>query len=304
MENVKVSKSFGSGLLLAGLGAIAFSGKAIIVKLSYRYHIDAVTVIMYLMLFALPLFMIMVAWASRSDHAKQNPLTMRDVLSIMGLGFIGYYLSSFLDFLGLQYISAGLERLILYLSPTFVMLIGRILYKKKVEPIRIFAMCISYAGICLVFWQEVSLSGTAVALGSFWVLASAFTYSLYLIFSGELVHKIGSLRLVGWASSMACICCILQFLLVEPLSAANVPIEVIELSIINAVACTATPVLLVMLAIERIGASMASQVGMIGPLSTLFLSVLILDESINLSLCMGTVLVIGGIFLVSKFGSK
>ena len=304
MGQVKNSKRFGAGLVLAGAGAIAFSGKAIIVKLSYRYHVDAVTLIMYRMLFALPLFMIMVAWASRSDHAKKNLLTLKDGVSIAALGFIGYYLSSYLDFIGLRYISAGLERLMLYLSPTFVMIIGRILYKKKVEPIRIVAMCVSYAGICLVFWSEVSLSGSSVVLGSFWVLTSAFTYSLYLIFSGQLVHKVGSLRLVGWASSVASICCILQFLAVRPLSAADVPIEVIELAVVNAVICTAAPVLMVMMAVEIIGASLASQVGMIGPLATIFLSVLFLDESITLILCLGTSLVIGGVFLATKFGSK
>jgi drug/metabolite transporter (DMT)-like permease len=292
------------GLLFAIVGAVAFSGKAIIVKLSYRYHVDAVTVIMYRMLFALPLFLAMVAWASRSKHAKENPLTRTNILAITGLGFIGYYLSSYLDFLGLQYVSAGLERLILYLSPTFVMLIGWWFYKKKVEPIRIAAMCISYAGICLVFWQEVSLSGPSVGTGSLWILLSAFTYALYLIFSGQLVHKVGSLRLVGMASSVASLCCIAQFFAVEPLSAAQVPLEVLELAFINAVACTATPVLLVMMAIERIGPSLTSQVGMVGPLSTLFLSVVVLDESLNWSLAVGTTLVIGGIYLVSKFGSK
>ncbi len=304
MQQAKNPKSFGAGLMLAGAGAIAFSGKAIIVKLSYRYQVDAVTVIMYRMLFALPFFMIMVAWASRSDHSKNNLLTFKDAVAIAALGFIGYYLSSYLDFLGLQYISAGLERLILYLSPTFVMIIGGILYKKKVERIRIIAMCVSYAGICLVFWSEVSLSGSSVVLGSFWVLTSAFSYSLYLIFSGQMVHKVGSLRLVGWASSVASICCILQFLAVRPLSAAFVPIEVIELSMVNAVVCTAAPVLMVMMAVETIGASLASQVGMIGPLSTLFLSVLFLDEPITLSLCLGTALVIGGVFLVTKFANK
>jgi len=303
-ESSKQSKSFGIGLTLAVFGAIAFSGKAIIVKLIYRFQVDAVTVIMYRMLFALPLFLLMVYWASKREHSRANPLTRSDILPIFGLGFIGYYLSSYLDFLGLQYISAGLERLILYLSPTFVMLIGRVLYKRKVEPVRILAMFISYSGICVVFWHEVSWAGTSVALGSFWVFASAFTYSVYLIFSGQLVHRIGSLRLVGWASSGASICCILQFLALKPLSDAFVPVEVLGLSVVNAVICTAAPVLMVMMAIERIGPALASQVGMVGPLSTLFLSVLILGESLNLWIVSGTSLVIGGIYLVTKFGSQ
>ena len=303
-ESLKPSKSFGVGLTLAVLGAIAFSGKAIIVKLAYRYGVDAVTVIMFRMLFALPLFLGMVVWASRQAHSKENPLRWVDALPILGLGFIGYYLSSYLDFLGLQYISAGLERLILYLSPTFVMLIGRVLYKRQVEPIRMLAMLVSYAGICVVFWHEVSWAGPSVAVGSAWVFASAFSYAVYLIFSGQLVHRIGSLRLVGWASSFASICCILQFLLVRPLSAANVPAEVLELSMLNAVLCTATPVLMVMMAIERIGPALASQVGMVGPLSTIILSVLVLGETLNVWVALCTFLVIGGIYLVTKFGSQ
>jgi len=303
-ESLKNSKSYGVGLTLAALGAIAFSGKAIIVKLSYRYGVDAVTVIMYRMLFALPFFIAMVLWASRQEHSKANPLTRSDILPILMLGFIGYYLSSYLDFLGLQYISAGLERLILYLSPTFVLLIGRVMYKRKVETIRILAMLVSYAGICVVFWHEVNWSGSSVVLGSFWVLLSAMTYSVYLIYSGQLVHRIGSLRLVGWASSFASVCCILQFLAVSPISSVWVPQEVLLLSFLNAVLCTATPVLIVMMAIERVGPALTSQVGMIGPLSTIVLSVLILGEPLNIWIALGTTLVIGGIYLVTKFGQK
>jgi len=124
-----------SGLLLAAFGAIAFSGKAIIVKLSYLYGVDAVTLIMYRMLFALPFFIAMGLWAERQAIARENPLTRRDVLHIVGLGFVGYYLSSYLDFLGLQYITASLERLILYLNPTLVVVLGWVLYKKPVQPI-------------------------------------------------------------------------------------------------------------------------------------------------------------------------
>jgi len=302
--SLKHPPSYGLGLVLATLGAVAFSGKAIIVKLAYRYGVDAVTVIMYRMLFALPLFIAMVIWASRQAHAKANPLKAGDILPILSLGFIGYYFSSYLDFLGLQYISAGLERLILYLSPTFVMLIGWVIYKRKVEAIRIFAMLISYAGICVVFGHEVSWAGPSVVLGSLWVLASALSYAIYLIYSGQLVHRIGSLRLVGWASSFASICCILQFLVLRPLSSALVPQEVLQLSLVNAVFCTATPVLLVMMAIERIGPALTSQVGMVGPLSTLLLSVLILGEPLNIWIALGTTLVIGGIYLVTKYGSQ
>ena len=293
-----------SGLLLAAAGAIAFSGKAIIVKLSYLHGVDAVTVIMYRMLFALPFFIAMGLWAERQAIARANPLTRRDVIDIVGLGFVGYYLSSYLDFLGLQYITASLERLILYLNPTLVVLLGWLVYKKPIQPIRMLAMAISYSGVLLVFSHELSLAGPNVALGSTLVFGSAVSYAVYLLYSGQLVQRIGSLRLVGWATSVACVCCIAQFVVLRPLSEAVVPVEVVWLGVLNAVACTVAPVLMVMMAIERIGAALAAQTGMIGPMSTIALGVLLLDEPLNVWIGAGTLLVLGGVFLVSKYGTK
>jgi drug/metabolite transporter (DMT)-like permease len=293
-----------SGLLLAAAGAIAFSGKAIIVKLSYTYGVDAVTVIMYRMLFALPFFIAMGLWAERQTIARENPLTRRDVIDIVGLGFVGYYLSSYLDFLGLQYITASLERLILYLNPTLVVLLGWAIYKKPIHPIRMLAMAISYSGVMLVFSHELSFAGADVALGGSLVFGSAVSYAVYLLYSGQLVQRIGSLRLVGWATSVACVCCIAQFVVLRPLSAALVPVDVLWLGVLNAVACTVAPVLMVMMAIERIGAALAAQTGMIGPMSTIALGVWLLDEPLNAWIGAGTLLVLGGVFIVSKYGSK
>jgi drug/metabolite transporter (DMT)-like permease len=293
-----------SGLLLATAGAIAFSGKAIIVKLSYLYGVDAVTVIMYRMLFALPFFIAMGLWAERQAIARENPLTRRDVIDIVGLGFVGYYLSSYLDFLGLQYITASLERLILYLNPTLVVLLGWAVYKKPIHPIRMLAMAISYSGVMLVFSHELSFAGTNVVLGGSLVLASAVSYAVYLLYSGQLVQRIGSLRLVGWATSVACVCCIAQFVVLRPLSAADVPVEVLWLGVLNALACTVAPVLMVMMAIERIGAALTAQTGMIGPMSTIALGVLLLDEPLNIWIGVGTLLVVSGVFIVSKYGAK
>ena len=293
-----------SGLLLAIAGAIAFSGKAIIVKLSYLYGVDAVTVIMYRMLFALPFFIVMGLWAERQAIARENPLTRRDVIDIVGLGFVGYYLSSYLDFLGLQYITASLERLILYLNPTLVVLLGWAVYKKPIHPIRMLAMAISYSGVMLVFSHELSFAGSNVALGGSLVLGSAVSYAVYLLYSGQLVQRIGSLRLVGWATSVACVCCIAQFAVLRPLSAAVVPVEVLWLGVLNAVACTVAPVLMVMMAIERIGAALTAQTGMIGPMSTIALGVWLLGEPMNMWIGVGTLLVVSGVFIVSKYGAK
>ena len=285
------------GLLLAMAGAIAFSGKAIIVKLAYRHGVDAVTLIMLRMLFALPLFVALAWWAGRGKPA----LTARDWRVITLLGFSGYYLASFLDFWGLQYVSASLERLILYLGPTLVLLLGRVLFQRRVAPKQLLALTISYVGVLLVFGQELRLEGADTALGAGLVFASTMSYALYLVYSGEEVKRLGALRLTGLATSVACLLCILQYLLLRPWDAAlQVATPVLWLSLLNATLCTFAPVLMVMMAIERIGAAMASQAGMIGPLSTIAMSVWILGEAFTAWIAAGTVLVMAGVWMLTR----
>ncbi|MEZ5719978.1 MAG: DMT family transporter [Burkholderiaceae bacterium] len=293
---LEASKTRASGLLLALLGAIAFSGKAIIVKLAYRHGVDAVTLLMYRMLFALPIFVAMAWWASRGQPA----LARNDGWGVLGLGFSGYYLASFLDFAGLAYISASLERLILYLNPTIVLLLGWAVYGRGIRWGQALGMAISYCGVVLVFGQEVQLQGAHTAWGAALVLGSAVSYAIYLVYSGEMVKRLGSLRLVGLATSVACVLCLLQFALLRPLSAALVAPEVLWLSVLNALLCTAAPVLMVMMAIERIGASAASQVGMVGPMSTILMGVWLLGEPFTAWVAAGTVLVIAGIFVFTR----
>jgi drug/metabolite transporter (DMT)-like permease len=292
-----------TGLLLAGAGSIAFSGKAIIVKLAYRHGVDAVTLIMYRMLFALPLFLALAWWATyRQGGGRKQALSRQDWLGILGLGFTGYYLASFLDFWGLQYISASLERLILYLNPTLVLLLGWVVYQRRITRLQALAMAVSYAGVLLVFGHEADFAGPNAALGAALVFGSAISYAVYLVYSGELVKRLGSMRLVGLATSVACALCLLQFVVLRPLSAAVVAPEVIWLSVLNATLCTFAPVLMVMMAIERLGAGLAAQTGMIGPMSTIAMGVLILDEPFNGWIVAGTVLVVAGVFLVTRFG--
>jgi drug/metabolite transporter (DMT)-like permease len=292
-----------SGLLLASAGAIAFSGKAIIVKLAYRYNVDAVTVIMYRMLFALPLFLLLLWWTSRPVNGqKPEPLRRRDWLGVLGLGVTGYYLASFLDFWGLEYISASLERLILYLNPTIVLVLGWFLFKRPIAGIQMVAMAVSYAGVLLVFGHEVGAQGPHASLGAALVFGSAISYALYLIYSGEMVKRLGSLRLVSLATTVACVLCLLQFVLLRPLSAADVAPQVLWLSLLNATACTVAPVVMVMMAIERIGPGLTAQTGMIGPMSTILMGAFILGEPLNPSILAGTALVMAGVFLVTRLG--
>ncbi|MGR4869556.1 DMT family transporter [Variovorax sp. LARHSF232] len=294
------NKSLAPGLILATVGAIAFSGKAIIVKLAYRYGVDAVTLIMLRMLFALPLFAVMAWWAGRG----KPPLTGKDWLGVLGLGFSGYYLASFLDFAGLAYITASLERLILYLNPTLVLLFGWLFYRRRITRMQMGGMAISYAGVLLVFGHEAALgASSAAAWGTLLVFLSAVSYALYLVYSGEFVKRLGSMRLVGLATSVACLLCIAQFALLRPLDTAfAVAPQVIWLSVLNATVCTALPVLAVMMAIERIGAPMAAQTGMVGPMSTILMGVVILGEPFTMWIAAGTLLVLAGIFVFTRSG--
>jgi drug/metabolite transporter (DMT)-like permease len=248
------------------------------------------------MLFALPLFLVLSWWAGRG----KPPLTWRDARAVLGLGFCGYYLSSFLDFAGLRYITASLERLILYLNPTLVLALGTLLYQRKVTERQLAALALSYAGVICVFGHEVTLKGANVPLGASLVFGSAVSYAVYLVYSGEEVKRLGALRLTGLATSVACVTCIVQFLLLRPLSAMSVATPVLWLSALNATACTFAPVIMVMMAIERIGSSLTAQTGTIGPLSTILMAVVLLGEPFTAWIAAGTVLVIAGIWLLAR----
>jgi len=289
-------KAFLTGLAIAIVGAILFSTKAIVAKLIYRYPVDAVTLIAFRMLFSFPFFLAIALWQARISA----PLTGAERGKIVLLGLIGYYLSSFLDFLGLQYISAGLERLILFLTPSFVLLISIVLFKKRIRRIEWWALLISYSGTVLVFMHDVGRGGPQVLLGAGFVLCSALAYAIYLIYSGEMVRRVGALRLVAYAMCVSSVACILQFFLLRPVSLLIQPNAVYGLSLVNAVFCTVMPVILTMIAVARIGAGTTSQAGMIGPVSTLFLGAIILDEPITQIQLLGTLLVLSGIYLLSR----
>jgi drug/metabolite transporter (DMT)-like permease len=295
--NAAPSPAARAGLVLAVLGAIGFSGKAIIVKLAYRHGVDPVTLLMLRMAFALPLFAALAWWAGRGQPA----LTARDWRVVGVLGFLGYYLASFLDFAGLQYVTASLERLILYLNPTLVLLLGWLLHRQRVSAGQLRALALSYAGIVVTFGHELRVEGGHVALGSALVFASAASYALYLVLSGQEVRRLGALRLTGLASTVACVLCLLQFLVLRPVEGlwALAP-PVWGLSLLNAALCTVAPVLMVMMAIERIGAGASAQAGMVGPVTTVLLGVLLLGEPLTPWVVAGTVLVLGGVAMLAR----
>ncbi len=285
-----------AGLAIAAVGAVLFSAKAIVAKLLYRYNVDAVMVLTLRMLFAVPLFMAIGWWQSR----RLAPLSWADRGRVVFLGFIGYYLSSFLDFIGLQYITAGLERLILFLTPSFVLLATALVFRRPISSRQWLSLLLAYAGIVLVFAHDLDVSGSQVWLGGALVLGSAMTYAVYLILSGELVQRIGSLRLVAYAMCVSTACCVIQYVaLGRPVAELAQPAPVMWLSLVNAVFCTVLPVSMTMVAVARIGAPLASQAGMIGPVSTLLLGFWLLGEPVSGVQLAGSALVLGGMYLLS-----
>lgn len=293
--SVRARRFFLVGIAMSIVGSVLFSAKGVVVKLHYRHQVDAMTVLALRMLFSLPFFAAVAWWQTR----RCEPLSSHDRWRILLLGLIGYYLSSYLDFIGLQYISAGLERLVLYLTPSLVLLMSVFLLKKRVSSIEWLALATCYGGTVLVFLHDAQRGGANVWLGGAFVLGSALFYAMYLLFSGELVQRVGTLRLVAYVMCISAAASIGQFLLLRPLSSLGQPLVVYQLSLLNAVFCTVLPVFITMMAIARVGAPVASLAGMIGPVSTLFLAHWILDEPITVIQLLGTALVLAGIYLLS-----
>lgn len=284
------------GVAFALLAAVGFSAKAILVKLAYLDNVDAVTLLALRMAFSAPFFIGVALWAGLR-HAE--PLDTHDRLLVLGLGLIGYYCSSFLDFLGLQYISAGLERLILFLYPTMTVILSALVYKRAIGRKAIAAMALSYAGIALVFVHDIGVKEGGTVLGASLVFASTLSYSIYLVGAGHAIARIGTMRFTAYAMVLASAASLLQFVVMRPLGALDLPLRTYELSIAMAIFSTVLPVFLLSFAIRRIGSGSASLIGTIGPVSTIYMAYMFLNESISLPQIAGSSLVLIGVLVIS-----
>lgn len=286
-----------AGVIFALLAAVGFSAKAILVKLAYLYHVDTVTLLALRMAFAMPFFIVVALWIRR-QHVE--PLNVHDRLLVLGLGLVGYYLSSLLDFLGLQYVSAGLERLILFLYPTMTVILSALIYKRAIGKKVIAAMALSYAGIALVFLQDVGTKQeSGVALGAMFVFFSTLSYSVYLVGAGHTIARIGVARFTSYAMIVASSASLLQFAVMRPMSSLNLPLRVYEYAIAIAIFSTVLPVFMLSYAIRRIGPGNASLIGSIGPVSTIYMAYLFLNERITLLQIAGSMLVLIGVLIIS-----
>jgi len=285
------------GLLLGIAGVLAFSMRPVIIKLAYGFGVDAVTLIMLRMVFSLPFFLAMAAWSGwRGGRA---PVSRRDWGLVAALGVTGYYAASFLDFLGLQYVSAGVGRLLLFLYPTIVVVLSALFLGKRIGVREVVSLVISYAGVALVMSGELASGGSRIGLGALLVFGGAVCYAVYLVAGSRVIERVGSLRFTAWAMTAASACCIVQFLVLRPLSALDLPAEVYGLSAVMAVFCTVLPVFMTAEALRRIGANTVALLGALGPAAAAGFGWLALGEDVTWPQLGGAALVIAGVMVVT-----
>ena len=284
-------------IILAIFGVVLFSAKAVIVKLAYEYDdIDAVSLLLLRMTFALPFYLI-IAFIKKPSHPES--IDKKDYLWLVLFGILGYYLASYFDFLGLEFIKASLERIILFICPTLVLIISKVFLKKKITKIQIAAILISYIGIIITFWNEISMTGEHALLGGVLIFFSALTYASYLIGSGWLIPKFGATTFTSYAMIISCIAVFIHYSLIEHQDIFSFSNEVYGLSLAMALLSTVIPSYLVSAAIKQLGASNFSIIGSLGPISTIILANIFLDERLTLLQLGGTVIVIIGVLIVS-----
>jgi drug/metabolite transporter (DMT)-like permease len=286
----------GWGVAFAVVGVLAFSFRPILIKLSYGAHpVSPVTLLFLRMALSLPFFLA-IGWWLRNQEPR---LTRRDWLGIVGLGFLGYYAASFLDFVGLQWVGAGVGRLILYLFPTLVLLLSFLFLKKVPGPRELVALVVSYAGIALVVSSQIGGENRLFALGAALVFASALCYAVYLVAGSQLVKRVGSMRFTAYSTVVATLPAVIQFLAMEPAGALALPGPVWTYAIVLATFSTVLPLFLQAEALNRIGANHFALIGALGPVSVAITSALGLDEPFTGVQALGGALVIFGVLLVT-----
>ena len=302
MKNSKseLQREYYLGIIFVIIGAIAFSAKAVMIKLAYAYgaNVDPISLMMLRMIMALPFFLVVAFWTNRNTN--HEPLKQKDWIAICCLGVLGYYMASLLDFKGLQFISAGLERLILFLYPTFVIILSAIFLKRKINRSEVLALLLSYAGIMFVVMDNISVDSDNVIKGGLLVAGSALAFAFFLMGSGEMIKRIGSTRFTAYAMTVSCIVTILHYVISHEFVLPAFPKQVYGLALMLAIISTVIPAFLMNAGIRRVGASSASIMSSIGPISTLIIAYFLLDETINSIQLIGTALVVLGVYLVGR----
>ncbi len=288
-------------ILITIAGVILFSSKAVLIKLAYLYDVDSISLLLLRMLFALPFYLFI--FLIRRSGWKENPISRKQFYMLIGLGFMGYYLASLFDFYGLTYITASLERLILFSYPTFVLLISWVFLKKKITKAQLISIIITYAGIAIIFTDRggiVEGSANEITRGSILVFLSAIAYASYLVGSGTLIEKVGSVRLTTYSMLVSCLAVIVHYLIISDLDILSFPIQVYVLSFMMAIIATVIPSFLINEGIRRMGAPNVSIVGSLGPVSTIVLSMIFLGEALTLIQFAGAIVIIFGVVVIAQ----
>lgn len=291
------NKRFISGILIGILGIVLFSSKAVMVKLAYQYQVDALTLLLLRMLFSFPFYLTIAIIYSKKQ--SKTALVKIDYYWVVFFGVVGYYLSSYFDFVGLQYIKASLERIILFLYPTIIIIFNKLFLKKPITFTQALAIFLTYIGIIITFWGEVAISGNDTYLGGFFILLCAITYAAYLVGSGWLIPKFGVVKFTAYVMLVSCFCVFIHFGLFSKVNLFNLQIEVYLLGFLIAIFATVIPSFLVSEAINRINSSNFAVIAGFGPISTIILAGIFLNEMLTLWQLFGALVVIFGILLVS-----
>lgn len=284
-----------TGAICVFTGAVFFSGKAILVKLGLAEGVGVMTLLNLRMLFSLPFFLAMLFY----KQGKSERISIKDHGTIILLGICGYYLASYFDFAGLQYISASLERLIVFIYPTLVVILSALFFKTRIGKKELIALGLTYSGIMIAFVSDAPTLSAPVVQGSLLVFASAFTYAIYLIGSGRLIPKIGASKFTGYAMLVSTIAVLAHSVATDDLNLIT-SAKVYIIGLLMAIFCTVIPAILLATGIRLIGSDKASIIGSIGPVSTIALAAIFLNEHISFAELVGTCMVIAGVLLVSR----
>jgi drug/metabolite transporter (DMT)-like permease len=301
----EVSRSkyyFIGGILIALSGTLCFSVKAIFVKLAYRESaVDAATLLALRMIFSVPFFVITAAYSSnKSTNVK---FTGKQWMYIALVGCLGYYISSMFDFVGLKYVSAGIERLILFIYPTFVLLFSSVIFKKQVNLMQWLALVVTYLGLAVAFFGDIDFSSSQnsnFVFGSIMIFICAITYAFYIIGSGQLIPQVGASKFNSYAMSFASIGVLTHFAVASSTSALQLQPIIYLYGFLMAIISTVIPSYLVSAAINRIGPGNAAIVSSVGPVSTIFLAHVFLGESVTIWQLIGTALILTGVLIISQ----
>ena len=288
-----------AGFLITIIGSILFSTKAIIVKVAFaNTSMDAITLLMLRMTFSLPFYIGAIWFARQEGHAR---LTTRQWLGVIGLGLFGYYLSSMFDFIGLQYVTAGLERLILFLYPTFAVFINAVVFKQPVIRTQKIALLLTYTGIGIAYLGElnIDIANPNFLWGSFLIFLCSITYSIYIVGSGRMIPTVGAMRFTAYAMLASTAGVLAHFLF------QGGTFQIIKESsshfgygLLLAVVATVLPTFMMANGMKRIGSNNVAIISAVGPVSTIIQAHFILGEKIFPSQIAGTLLVIIGVILI------